>query len=394
MSLHLAILGPCETAPLREHLPALADDASAPPGMGGSNIVNLVLARLARGMKTDLITLDPRAREPIERFSGPLLRLWIVKRRERRALRDAFAAERRLQLAALDESGAEVCHANWTCEYGMAAIAQNRVPAVVSVHDHAGNVLRHAGWRYLPHYLISRLVIARARHLTAVSPYIAAYLESLTHRSVPVVPNLLSELVWRRAREAQAPGAPGFQIASALTWTPFRNVRRALRAFRRLRLGMPDATWVIVGPGCETNGPAHAWACANGCEAGVEFRGRVPYAAALDLLATSALVFHPSLEESFGSPVAEAMALGKPVIATREAGGPRWLLEEGRAGFLADGRDEDDLAATLERACRATRDGDSALAGTVLAARSRIAALCDAGAVLDAGESAFAAALA
>jgi glycosyltransferase involved in cell wall biosynthesis len=377
----IAILGPAELSPLNRHLPGLAGDPGAPSGMGGTNIVHLVLARLAAGRPTDLITVDPAAREPIERHAGPLLRLWIVRRRTRRALRDGYRDEVRLLQQALRESGAGLAHANWTFEYGLAAVTQNRTPHLLTVHDHAGRVLRFMGWRYLPHYLISRRVLSRARHLTAVSPHIAAYVTSCTGRTAAVIPNLLSDLVLNRAPSATPGGAP-LHVVSALTWAPYRNVPVALSAFALLRRERADATYTLLGPGFEPDGPAADWARSRGCADGVTFAGRRPYAEAIACVAGASVLLHPSLEESFGGPVAEAMALGVPVVATRQAGGPRWLLEDGRWGGLVDGADAAGMADAVRLAYAGGQD--------TAAARARILSLCDPTSVLTRYDEAYA----
>jgi glycosyltransferase involved in cell wall biosynthesis len=51
----------------------------------------------------------------------------------------------------------------------------------------------------------------------------------------------------------------------------------------------------------------------------------------------------PSLQESFGTVQVEAMACGKPVIATRN-GGSEWIIISDRYGLLADPANSKDLA--------------------------------------------------
>ncbi len=56
----------------------------------------------------------------------------------------------------------------------------------------------------------------------------------------------------------------------------------------------------------------------------------------------------PAEYEPFGMTVIEAMAVGLPVVATKN-GGPRETTDEGRAGLLADPDDPGDIAANLLR---------------------------------------------
>ncbi len=63
---------------------------------------------------------------------------------------------------------------------------------------------------------------------------------------------------------------------------------------------------------------------------------------ALDVVALMDIMIHPSLAEGFGRAVLEAMALGKPVIASR-VGGLREAIKDGQNGFLVDRGDVDSI---------------------------------------------------
>ena len=64
------------------------------------------------------------------------------------------------------------------------------------------------------------------------------------------------------------------------------------------------------------------------------------------LLAASDLLVHPSLEEGFSNAILEAMAAGRPVVAT-DVGGSREAVCEGRTGWLVPPRDSARLAAAM-----------------------------------------------
>lgn len=372
MTPRIAILGPFETATLRPHLyPSDALDRMS-PGMGGSSLVNLVMARLEKKLPTDVITLDPAARDPVTRYDGELARLWVVRRRPRKAMRDQYQEETGNLIQALKESRADICHANWTYEYGLAAIRQSDVPALVTVHDHAGKMLRYIGLPYLPHYVMARKVMKQCAHLTAVSPHIADYIRAVCAKTACMIPNILSGLVWE-TKEVANHNHPS--IISALTWARYRNPKTALKAFAIFRKKNPSATYTMIGPGFEPHGPAHQWALRRKLDQGVIFGGRVPYRNALKLIARSSVLLHPSLEESFGGPVAEAMALGVPVIASREAGGPSWLLGDG-FGRRVNGHSVGEMAGALDAAVHQSGTFQTE------AARKHIRTVCDPDVVL------------
>ena len=119
-----------------------------------------------------------------------------------------------------------------------------------------------------------------------------------------------------------------------------------LKAFARLRAGGMAARLKIAGDGPEM--PAlRALATELGLGDAVEFTGWVSPAA--DYLATLDLFVLPSRVEPFGLVVAESMAAGVPVVASR-IDGPREILQGGAFGQLAAPDDDDALADAMARA--------------------------------------------
>lgn len=392
----IAILAPFHTIALRDAIRELpVDEPGFPRGMGGYNICSLVMERLRRGLPTDVITLCPTAREPIMRWDGGPARLWVVQRRRRGALRDGYRRERYLLQQALRESNPDVCHANWTYEYGLAAVIQRDYPVVLTVHDHAWNCLKWLGPKYLPLYLSTQYVLHHTKHITTVSPYVSEYLEKKLCRKVPVIPNLLPKLVWHlgakkatiRGHKFETERLWSFKMLSAINWSRLKNAKRALRAFQIAReccmeKGV-DLQYTLIGPGLETNGPAEQWARMHHCAEGVFFHGNVPYEEALQMMAASNILMHPSLEESFGAPIAEAMLMGIPVMAAREAGGARWLLDEGHCGLLFSGASLESMASAMISMALHPRTEMTETA------YGRIAQICDADEVLAAYERVY-----
>ncbi len=94
-------------------------------------------------------------------------------------------------------------------------------------------------------------------------------------------------------------------------------------------------------------GPGSSWA-QGGSQVGPQIRatGYLPRSDVRALMAASAALVLPSLEEGFGLPVVEAMAAGLPVICTRGS-----ALEEvaGDAAMLVDPGDASGLARAIER---------------------------------------------
>jgi glycosyltransferase involved in cell wall biosynthesis len=117
-------------------------------------------------------------------------------------------------------------------------------------------------------------------------------------------------------------------------WDKRKNPEPALRAFAHLRMRKPGARLKMYGADFGPGERAEQWVQQRGIAKGMEFIGRVPYRQLLDGLADSDVLVHPSLEETFGMTLAEAMAQGVPVIGGAHSGAVPWVVGEG--GILTD----------------------------------------------------------
>ena len=64
----------------------------------------------------------------------------------------------------------------------------------------------------------------------------------------------------------------------------------------------------------------------------------------LEKMEAADVFIHPSIEESFGMVLIEAMAKKTPVIAGEKSGAVPWVLDYGRAGVLAEIRSPESIA--------------------------------------------------
>jgi len=347
----IAILGPCHTAPFEQHLSLKDGNEPLPPGMGGYNITHLVLARLARGLATDVITCDPSVSSTVH-FEGPLLRLWVVPRRSRRMMRDLYRRERKLLRQAISESAPNCVHANWTGEYALAAAGAG-VPWVLTAHDNPAAFVRWIGASQVIAFLLSTWVVRRAPAVAGVSPYVCESIRRFGKRKAACIPNAIHlPLLEPIPDSTRATRNTARSLISILNRAAFKNARRGLQAFHGLRRECPEMKLQLVGPGLGPGGGAEQWARDEGISEGVVFHGIKPYSDCLELIRNADVLFHPALEESMGCQVAEAMALQTRVVCAQQAAGPVWLTENGRYGALVDGHDHEAMARGLVQTIR------------------------------------------
>jgi len=105
----------------------------------------------------------------------------------------------------------------------------------------------------------------------------------------------------------------------------------------------PDAELVFVGKG-DLEGPLRAQASFAGCDGRVKFLGwrdDIP-----EIMPLFDVFVLPSLNEGMGRVLVEAMAAGRPVVASRVGGIPD-LVQHGETGLLVTPRDDEAIAASI-----------------------------------------------
>jgi glycosyltransferase involved in cell wall biosynthesis len=130
-----------------------------------------------------------------------------------------------------------------------------------------------------------------------------------------------------------------------------KGVHLAIEAFAALAQNRTDVRLYIVGDHVIEEYRPYKEALIttirkHRIEGKVVFTGWRPDA--LEILSTMDVLVHPSLSEGFGRAVLEAMALGKPVCASR-VGGLREIIRDGENGFSIEPGDVKALTECLGR---------------------------------------------
>jgi L-malate glycosyltransferase len=348
--MRLGICGPIEVEPFRAWL----DDPpkSLPKGLGGTPVVDLARAALGAGWQVVLFSLDPDVRQELI-LKGPRLKICLGPFRPRHRARDWFRPERTYLSNALQRERPDVVHAHWTYEFALAAI-ESGVPAVVTAHDLPLRILRLNPTPYrLVRTMMAWQVARQARCLTAVSLSVAEHFHRYLRYRAPirVIPNgILDE--WFCDEPRVQTGVPQMVFASVLNgWGTVKNGKTVLEAFRLVRDSSPRSQLLLFGHGHGLREEAERWAQERGFDKNVHFVGALDRSTLLKRLKREAEVMvHPSLEESFGMTIVEAMALGIPMIAGNNSGAVSSTL--GGAGVLADVRSPQALASEMLRVAR------------------------------------------
>jgi len=230
----------------------------------------------------------------------------------RAALLPLFVASFR-RAAARAASGADLVHAHWL-PAGMVARTLGR-PYVVQVWGTDLELARRLPWLFHP-------VLRNARAVVAASTWLADEAHALGAEAVEVIPSGV-DLPAEPGREAEPP-----HVLYAGRLSPEKGVMELVEAAHGLNL-------VVAGDGPLRDRVPGAL-------------GFVPHQELERLYGQAAVVVCPSHREGFGVVCMEAMAHGRPVVASA-VGGLLDLVADGETGLLVRPGDVGALRAALER---------------------------------------------
>jgi glycosyltransferase involved in cell wall biosynthesis len=332
--MRIALAGPAQLAPLHSWLDLPPAHGRLPRGGTNTSVTLLARGLLDRGHDVVLVTLDRSILGEVV-LDGSALRVRIGPYRSRRRARDAFRAERVYLAGALRREAPDLVHAHWTYEYALGALCTG-LPTLVSVRDWAPIGLRlHPQPYRVMKVLMHARTLTRGEHFTVTSPIMQQRVGRWLRREVPIIPNAVSDEMFDATERRLDTAAPTI-LAVNNGAGPRKNIAVLLQAFRLVRDWNPACHLRLVGEGYGPGGPAHRWAVTRDLSSGVEFDGSVPHERVPALMRQADLFVHPSLEESFGIVLIEAMGQGLPVIAGARSGAIPWVLDGGRAGVLTD----------------------------------------------------------
>ena len=144
-------------------------------------------------------------------------------------------------------------------------------------------------------------------------------------------------------RHPSSPSRP--YVISVSTLHPVKGLDLAALAFRDAVQAGHDVDWVVCGPDSQF-GHLQSWIKLLGIEDRVHILGHLPFREVSELISRSLLLIHSARYEPFGMAVIEAMALGKPVLATAVGGIPEYV-RDGQNGILVRWGDAEGLKGSL-----------------------------------------------
>ena len=214
--------------------------------------------------------------------------------------------------------------------------ARAGLPYVVTLHgDDAFKLLP----RHDPIGAAVRRAVLDASAVICVSEAMGRAVSSVVDVSPVVIPNGYDDALFRLSEQ---PRDLGLLFVGNLV--PTKNVEMLLRAYAREHAAIA-VPLTIVGDG-PLRAPLAGLAATLGIADDVRFLGVQGRREVAGLMARATGLALPSLSEGWGVVVAEALASGTPVVASRVGGVPE-ILGSDEGGILTPPGDEDALVAAL-----------------------------------------------
>ena len=225
------------------------------------------------------------------------------------------------------------------------------LPLFVLEHSNAINIgTFHAYYSRQHLYRLGHTIVKRWHQRLhgriAVSPAAMSYVQRRFPMEYKIIPNGID--VDHFSRDAE----PWPQFQDGKTNILFvgrlekrKGLKYLLQAYSQLKWELPNTRLIVVGPGNLDKDCHRILGASNPPD--VVLAGRVSYDHLARYYATADIFCAPATgAESFGIVLLEAMAAGKPVVAS-DIDGYKGIIQHGRQGLLFPARDPEGLAAAL-----------------------------------------------
>ena len=284
------------------------------------------------------------------RREGPKVEVYYVRGQDRlRTITGSFLDVRRARKL-VAELKPDVVHGQEIGWFGDIAVRCSP-NSVVTVHGmvHVESRLSAAHsfrdkLRVKPIDMLVRRVLRRAKVVISISNYDAEELAGLIRGTRVSIANPTAAEFFALA--PSGPTEPRLLFAGVLR--PLKNPLGLVNAFAQAHRAVPEARLVLIGPQPD---PGYAQTvrdrvAALGLADSVDIVDLVDNERMRQEIATARAVVLFSRQENSPTIIAQAMAAGKPVVASRVGGVPE-MVRDGETGFVVESGDESALADRL-----------------------------------------------
>lgn len=316
-----------------------------------SSVNTYVMALLELGHDVVVFTTDPSAATTKE-FKGNRIKIYsidkkfLIKGFSRYRIHRKIRKKIKMEINSLD-----ILHAEWTYEYAYAMlpfVSQKKV--YCSVRDWCPYLLSIAkGWHEkvywkTSYYMFKKVMREHRIQFIANSNYTKDRITGdYPQNDVIIIPNPIQRSFICDSRD-NYPDHPVFVSISQSLQNTRKNYKRLLEAFQLYAKESPNAELILIG---WYGDDWHNEMDGAGLLHNVILKGSMNHDEIFDILDSSSCLIHPSLEETFGNILLEAMCRRIPCIGGESSGAVPQVLGYGKYGILCDVTDPKSMFAAM-----------------------------------------------
>lgn len=223
-------------------------------------------------------------------------------------------------------------------------------PTVLTVHSVHGSEIQFVGnWANrvnlsMQHAVMHKYFVTHARHIVSISPYILQHYEPKVQANFYEIDNPIADDFFELDS--------GYENPNQILFMGYLFKRKrpdlALEAFHLAREQVPELKIQFAGKAIDRQLTNYLYDYVAKHQLGdsVEFLGHLSETRVLEAFQQMSVLLLTSDLETSPMVVEQAMASGKPVVATAVGGVP-YLVDHGRTGFLSSPNDPTQLAQAL-----------------------------------------------
>jgi glycosyltransferase involved in cell wall biosynthesis len=320
-------------------------------GLKAPAVDTLVIGLLERGHKISIYTLSFEVTKTVV-LSGNNITIYVNPLRKKgwkRAI-TLFSKESKHIINNInsEKNKPDILHAQWTYEYAKGVLGfRNEIPVLITVRDWAPKILSLSPNYYrFSRLLLNNIVLStKPIHLIANSEYIQKEIKKKWKKNSYYIPNPINDVFFDKDISGRKNKSVIISVSNNLG--KGKNIEILLKAFKEILKDMPTLELLLVGiPFVNSNVQVQKWREKNLLER-VTIVGAVEHNKLIDYYDRATIMVHPSLEESFGNTIIEAMSRNVAVIGGVNSGAVPFLLQYGKYGLLTDVRSVNEIKKSL-----------------------------------------------
>lgn len=261
----------------------------------------------------------------------------------------AFPSLQRSVHRVLHQIRPDLVHAQSAQFYGCIALHAG-YPTVVTPHNVHGTETRFVDSRLerlnvgLQFAATRRCFVSRVRHVLSISPYIRQHYEPYVDAAFYDIDNPIANSFFDLDPDHETPN----QVLFVGLLRARKRPDLALEALALARREVPDLNLQFAGAATQPalKAALDDFIAANDLEGNVQFLGHLSESQLLEAYQQMSILLLTSELETSPMAVLQAMAAGKPVVATRVGGVP-FLVDDRRTGFVAELQEPEQIAQAL-----------------------------------------------